>query len=215
MSSPINLSNLPSASLSQSNDNSAILLMRVGLTDYQVAVDIIRNINLQDLDPLPNGTPLTTDLMMVNRIYSGVPTNFQVTFGSVGFPVGTQMWFYDTMPPTPNWNLVPNTGNSLLACADQSAAPYGTYNGSSGGSNTGSWQQSPAILTIAQIPSHSHAVNFVRTVQRSNGSQNTWGLSNPAFDAQVTQNTGGGGPHDHGNTWRPMANVGVIGIKVF
>lgn len=215
MSSPTNLNDLPVGNLALSNDDSAVLLMRVGLTDYQVAVSIIRNINLQALQTLPNGTPLNTDLMLVNRIVSGVATNYQVTFGSVGFPLGTKMWFYDTMPPAPNWTLVPNTGNSLLACADQSAAPYGTYNGSSGGANTGSWQQANATLTIAQIPAHSHGVNFVRTVQRSSGSQNTWGLANPAFDAQVTQNTGGGGAHNHGNTWRPMANVGVIGIKVF
>lgn len=226
MSSPVELSDLPVANLALSNDPSAIVLMRVGLTDYQVAVNIIRNINLQALQTLPNGTPLTTDLMLVNRIVAGVATNYQVTFGSVGFPRGTRMWFYNNLPPAPNWSIVPNTGGNLLAAQDSST----TYAGNiTAGNFAGDWQQNNATLSIDQIPAHTHSFLVYTSDEKGNrsfkiGSTNrstsntvntnyTGGNASTVHDSPVPQQGTNG--HNHGNSWRPMANVGVIGNKDF
>ena len=213
MASPVQLSDLPVGTLALSNDPSAVVLMRVGLTDYQCAVEIIRNINLQKFQTLPNGTPVMTDLMLVNRVVSSVATNFQVTFGQVGFPVATRLWFYNTLPPAPNWTIVPNTGGNLLAVNDN-VTPYSDEIGP--GTTGGTWQQTGIALTIAQIPAHTHNIKVYNSdiegasAQRVSGTQKNSGL-NPI----PTQSTGGGDLHDHGNTWRPLANVGIIGQKAF
>jgi len=217
MSSPVQLSDLPVASVANDSD---VVLLRSGLTDYQCAISLIREINISNLSQLQGGTPLQSDLILIGRKVGSNYGNFQTTFGSVGFPVGTRMWFYNSLPPAPNWELVPNTGNSLCACADQSMAPYGQYNAQNGGVNTGSWQQSDAFLTINQIPSHTHGL-----ILFSSGSsgQLTSRISSTLNSGSMNVNTGatgggsGGGSngHNHGNSWRPMANVGVIGMKVF
>lgn len=213
MSSPVELSDLPVANLALSNDPSAVTLMRVGLTDYQVSVAIIRNINLQALNTLPNGTPLVTDLMLVNRVVSGVASNFQVTFGQVGFPVGTRLWFYNNLPPAPNWTIVPNTGGNLLAAQDSST----TYAGNvTAGNPAGTWQQTDTALTINQIPPHTHTMQASSDTLSGAGSR-YYRSGDPTHprDFYASTSTGGGQGHNHGNTWRPLANVGVIGNKDF
>lgn len=236
MSAPVQLSDLPVANLALSNDPTAATLMRVGLTDYQVAVGIIRNININAFAALPNGTPLQTDLLMVNRDVSGVRTNFQVTFGQVGFPQGTKMWFYNALPPAPNWVVEPNTGDALLACQDSTT----TYAGNvTPGNQAGNWQQDGHALTVQEMPSHLHAVygdtGTGGTVYRQGtfragdlhdgginpnrftlsaatgglGSSTDASTNPPTYDIQATA------LHNHGNTWRPLANVGVIGRKAF
>jgi hypothetical protein len=224
--SPVELSDLPVGNLSLSNDPTAVLLMRTGLTDYQIAVAIIRNINLQALQTLPNGTPIQSDLMLVNRIVSGVATNFQVTFGQVGFPVGTVMWFYNSLPPTPNWSVVANTGNRLLAVSDGTT----NYNSAVPGSQSGTWQQEGVNggtpgggLTIAQMPSHTHTAVTQHNTNNSDGNRFAANQSRSPRGSATTDPTGGVNPanasqsmpHNHGNTWRPMANVGILGRKAF
>lgn len=218
----VEMSDLDPATLTQVNDASAEVLLRSGFTDYRAAVSLIRNINLAILTPIP--APSQNDLLYLQR--SG--QSYSVTFGQIGFDVGIMMWFYRYLPPAPNWNLVPNTGNSLLACADQSAAPYGGYAGGGAGANRGSWQQTDTVLTIEQIPAHSHQAlvykNKSSTVSKRFASTQTDSDTNVA----TTAPTGGQGStsdhstnppgatlgHNHGNTWRPMANVGTIGVKV-
>jgi hypothetical protein len=212
MSSPVELSDLPVANLALSNDPSAIMLMRVGLTDYQVSVAIIRNINLQVLSTLPNGTPLVTDKMLVNRIVGGVASNFQVTFGQVGFAVGTRLWFYNKLPPAPNWSIVANTGGNLLAAQDASK----TYAGNvTAGNPAGTWQQLDAFLTIAQMPAHTHTIPVYKSDQKGNLSTRVGSTNQSSNNRATTDSTGGGAGHNHGNSWRPLANVGVIGNKDF
>lgn len=230
MSSPLQLSDLPVGNLALSNNPAAVLLMRVSGTDYQVSVAIIRNINLQVLGQLPNGTPVQSDLMLVNRFVAGVATNFQVTFGSVGFPRNTKMWFYNTLPPAPNWSVVKNTGGNLLAVTDSTTQYFNTKSGSVGGT----WQQTPTILTIDQIPAHNHNLpmenhngsSFTTFAGGKSGNVSTGNqtcfttggvgsnrsASNPASPDKSFPATNG---HNHGNTWRPMANVGIIGNKDF
>ena len=219
MASPVQLSDLPVADLSLSNDSSAVVLMRVGLTDYQCAVEIIRNINLFALQTLPNGTPVQTDLMMVNRNISSVRTNFQVTFGQVGFPVATRLWFYNALPPAPNWTIVPNTGGNLLAVNDTVTKYYQESGpGIPAGPSCGTWQQSDHILTIAELPAHNHNIRiFASDVESAEGTRvsSTKKNSYNVVNSDAVQNTGGGGGHNHGNTWRPLANVGIIGEKAY
>ena len=216
MASPVQLSDLPVGNLALSNDPTAVTLMRVGLTDYQVAVNIIRNINLQSLQTLPNGTPIQTDLMMVNRIVSGTPSNFQVTFGQVGFPVATRLWFYNSLPPAPNWKIVPNTGGNLLAVNDTVTK----YSGEgSPGVSAGTWQQSDHVLTIAELPAHDHDIKInAADKEGAEGIRVGSTLKGNAYvftNNVAIQNTGGGAGHNHGNTWRPLANVGIIGEKAY
>ena len=135
MSSPVQISDLPVATTAADND---LLLLRKGLTDYQCAVSIIRNINIQALDPVPSGSPAQTDLMLVSRVIGGQPQNFSIQFCQAGVPKGTRMWFWNALPPAPNWSVVNGTGGNLLAAQDFNT----TYAGNvSAGSTAGTWQQ--------------------------------------------------------------------------
>ena len=214
MASPVELSDLPVASSAAPND---LMLLRKGLTDYQVAVSIIQNINVGSFDSIAN--PIATDLMMVAR--SGI--NYKATFSQIGFQQNTKMWFYDGSAP-PNWTIVPNTGDSLIAVAGGT-----TY--TAGGSVQGTWQTANATLTIDQIPSHTHNMKGVVSTSSSGSSSSVRVGENGAsqFAAIRSYPTGGAGstpyqtnasntdftlqgtnPHNHGNTWRPMASVGII-----
>lgn len=183
------------------------MLLRKGLTDYRVAVSVIRNISISTLPSLSPDYAVASDYLIINRTILGVPTNFKITYGQVGFPINTKMWFYNTTPP-PNWSVVANTGDRLLAVSDS----VFKYNGVSAGAGTGTWQQTDVTLTIDQIPAHSHTF---RAFDHST-SQNT---THPAAGKDTSTTTvttstvGGGQPHNHGNTWRPLANIGLIANK--
>lgn len=211
MSSPLVLSDLDAANLSQSNDPSAILLMRVGLTDYQVAVSLIRNINIQALSLLPGVGNLATatDKFIISRIVSGTPQNFQIQFSQVGLLQGTKLWFYSLTPPV-GWTLIANTGDRILAVSDG----VNQYAGAAAGTQNGTWQQTQTVLTINQIPSHSH--QMLCTVDAGSS---IISMAKGRTENQIdtgpnrTAPTGGGLGHDHGNTWRPLANIGCLGVK--
>jgi len=205
--SPVDMSDLSDAGPIVDGN---LMLIRQGSTDYKVNVTLVRNINLAALSAIP--TPIVSDLFYMQR----GTQSYSATFGQIGFAVGVRMWFNNALPPVPNWGLVPNTGNSLCACVDQSGAPYGGYNGQGGGVNTGTWQQTPWTLTIDQIPTHSHTIPLYEATS-SQGSFNRVSNTNRTTSGGTanTGTTGGGGPHNHGNTWRPMANTGTIGIKNF
>jgi len=211
-SPPVQMSDLPDGNSSLANDASAVVLMRSGLTDYKCAVSIIRQINLFIL---AQTNPIPSDLMLISRGSASNPSNLAVTFSQVGFPAGTRMWFYQNPPP--NWQIVQGTGNSLCAVADQSPAPYGGYNGNGAGVNTGTWQQTDTILTVDQIPSHTHGVRGSRdTISSQNTNYARYGDPGSSHIGPdiISRSTGGSLGHNHGNTWRPMANVGTIGIKL-
>jgi hypothetical protein len=222
MASPVNLSDLPVATSAANND---LMLIRKGLTDYQIAVQAIRQINIAALDPIPGGTPVQTDLLMISRTIGGTPQNFRVQFAQVGFPKNTRMWFYNALPPAPNWSVVANTGGNLLAAQDFSK----TYAGNvTAGNTAGTWQQDNAFLSIEQIPAHSHQFLIYTSDEKGNLSTNKVSSTNRSTNNTFNTNqTGGVGStnqksanpagavqgHNHGNTWRPLANVGVIGNK--
>ena len=217
MSSPVQLSDLPSASTADPSD---LMLIRKGLTDFKVAVSVIQNINIEALNPLPNGSPIATDKMLLSRVtvVGSVATrsNYYATFSQVGFPKSTKMWFYcnsNALPP--NWSMVPDTGDRLLAVATNGSPPV-SYAGAQGGVSAGTWQQEDHALTIAQLPEHAHQY---RLSTHSSDDDRPGLFSRTAkepfsedFRAETDlagQNEG----HNHGNTWRPLANVGCIGNK--
>lgn len=210
MSSPVNLSALPIATSVAPND---LMLIRKGLTDYQIAASIVQSINIgpQFLGPVPGGAALPNDLMLISRPnVSGDYQNFNIRFNQVGVIKGTRMWFYNQLPPI-GWTIVPGTGGNLLAAQDQQT----TYAGNvTAGNTAGTWQQTGLVLTVAQLPPHQHSYQLYEDSAGSNeGTQGARRARVTAGKAAATDPAGGGQAHNHGNTWRPLANVGVIGNK--
>jgi hypothetical protein len=185
------------------DDADLALIRKADTTDYKVTVQTLRAINISGLAVLP-APAQDVDLMMISQ--GG--TNCQIPFSQVSFIVGTRMWFFDGTPPNSAWEIVPNTGDRLLACANGS----GTY--ATGGTMVGTWQQANHTLTIDQIPSHFHPITRMQgnNVKSGTGAK-VWFESGPST-IKNTEAVGGGNFHNHGNTWRPSANVGIICIKM-
>lgn len=201
MSSPVVLSDLPVAG---SADNADLMLLRKGLTDYQVSVALVRQIDISSLSPIPGGFAASTDLFMISRTIGGNPQNFQIQFSQVGFSKGTRAWFWQAVAPV-GWSIVPNTADRLLA-----VAPY--FAATQGGQQSGTWQQNNHTLTIAEIPSHTHRVPSGKESAGSSGNPQYARRARDLDNDSVitTESTGGGQGHNHGNVWRPLANAGII-----
>lgn len=207
MSSPVQLSDLDLATTA--DDADLALIRKSDTTDYKVTVAVLRNIAVASLPNLPSNAQLT-DYMLINQAGS----NCKIEFGKVGFLVGTKMWFFTGAAPNVYWEIEPGTGDTLLAVKGSG----GTY--STGGNVQGAWQQQDATLSISQIPAHTHTLTKTKD---NTGTSNNLGPVrgkhveddvNPNFRVCTTNSTGGGAGHNHGNTWRPLASVGVICIKV-
>ena len=201
MSSPVQLSDLDLAT--EALDVDLALIRKNDTTDYKITVALLRKIDIPGLPVLPNPVQ-PTDLMIVSQ--GG--DNCQIPFSDVGFVGGTKAWFFQSTAPT-GWTIVPNTGDHLLAVVGGS-----TY--STGGTAQGTWQQVNHALTIGEIPSHTHTITKTK---ENTGSSNNLGPrrginvednADPAMRICTSNATGGGGGHNHGNTWRPLANVGLI-----
>ena len=205
------------------DDADLALIRKSNTTDYKVTLAVLRAINIAGLPSLTL-PPQPTDLLMLSQ--SGV--NYQMYFGSSGFSVGTQIWFFmGSVPVSPTfWSIVPNTGDQLLAVRGGS-----TY--TTGGTSQGTWLQQDVFgisgmgLALNQMPLHGHPIkvrsstgsNSTSTVSQagSNGSDKIIGTQSANDPLQlVGSNAGTSGtsaPHNHGNTWRPLANVGIICVK--
>ena len=232
---PVQLSDLPIASTVNPTD---LMLIRKGLTDYQIAASIIQTINIATLAPVPAGTPNATDIMLINRGGS----NYSVTFSQVGFLKNTRMWFFQPVAP-PNWVIVAGTGDKLMGVAD-ATKPYGftytnpnfppqNFNAANGGGTGGSWYQQDVNgtpgqgLSISQMPNHNHYMVGGNNQSNSHcnylfGAKNLGGTT-PEYNTTASVGVVGGWgdtpthdqygfalPHGHGSTWRPLANVGII-----
>jgi len=236
MSSPIDLSGLPVATSLSPSD---IMLVRKGLTDYQIAVSVVQSINITSsvLQPLPTGSALQNDLMLISR--GG--QNYNIRFNQVGLMKGTKCWFYQAAAPL-GWTIVTGLGDRLLAVAEKNPPgkadkPYSAkYPGSSGGT----WTQEGVNggtpgdgLSLKQIPNHNHFAKFGSNQSNSknqyiHGAQSTAdveefgiqpkvnpirGMVGGKGDNATHDNYGQCDPHNHGKTWRPLANVGMICSK--
>jgi len=119
------------------------------------------------------------------------------------FASGTKMWFFQNTAPT-GWTIDSTPADSLLAVKGGS----GAFN-VNGGTKAGTWQIPDTkghVLTIAEMPSHTHT---------ETGWSTAAGYMGPGDGAPATVNTGatgGGGAHTHTqvDTWRPLAQVGII-----
>ena len=212
MSSPlqIQITDLPTA---PSVSNTDYTIIRQAGADYKVQIGLLREI---DVSAYPSiNTPSPNDLMLINR--GGV--NYSVRFDRVGFVAGTVFWFYQDTQPS-GWQIVDGLGDSLLGVV--------------GGSNLyqnfglrGNWQQNGHALTIDQIPSHAHRVLKTKSTTGSSNNLGPVRGSDPDTGSFLTEPTGGQGstgtggpanaptvPHNHGNTWRPLANVGILCRKL-
>lgn len=199
----VQLSDLDLATVA--NDADLALIRKSDTTDYKITVALLRNINipgLPNLSPTAN-SPLINDLFMLSR--AGI--NSQCQFGAVGFTVGTRIWFHMNAEPVSPiyWQIVQNTGDTLLAV--RGGATYTT----GGGSTQGTWQQTGWAITEAQMPTHSHTFITYESSSGSNLVQNKVSSTNRNTGLPTrTDQTGGGQAHNHGNTWRPSASVGII-----
>lgn len=217
MTSPVQLSDLDPASVA--DDADLALIRKNNTTDYKVTVQLLRNINvagLPDLSPTAN-SPQNSDLLIVAR--SGV--NCKCLFPSIGFPIGTKLWFYqDTVPvSTAYWAIVPNTGDRLLAVKGGSS-----YTTGGTVTNASNWQQTDAFLTVEQMPAHAHTARvrkcksgtltslFAGTQETSsqNTAQTRFTGGTGSTDIHSTDPAGATKGHNHGNTWRPAGAVGII-----
>lgn len=206
MSSPVQISDLPVASSAVNGD---LMLLRKGLTDYQINVTAIRQLDLTVFAPVP--APQANDLLFLQRganVYAAF-------FSQVGLVQNTKAWFYQNTAP-PGWSIMTGTGDKLLAVAGTSPPGY-----TIAGIGQGSWQQEGVNggipgggLTPAQLPPHTHIV--------PGGKDDAGSSLNPGmarrgrtFDPDNPIPTDGGtgltgSPHNHGSSWRPLANVGII-----
>ena len=144
-----------------------------------------------------NFSALETYLGLAN-LNAGTPLQF--------FPSGTKLWFYQDTAPT-GWTIVSGVSDCLIGIKGTSGATYAT-----GGTVAGTWQTPDHTLTLNEIPSHTHGYNEVKYV---GGGNFDWGVSfeNPTAGPINTTSAGGGMAHNHGNTWRPVAAIGIIAVK--
>jgi len=135
------------------------------------------------------------------------------------FASTTKVWFYQNVAPT-GWTIDATAVDAVLAVKGSS----GTY-AVSGGTQAGTWTQPGHVhttgdhaLTISEMPSHNHFFTRIYAYGVS-GSYGTFVDTNSPN--QATSNTGGDQTHNHGdtgssgtlNTWRPLAQVGIICVK--
>lgn len=179
-----------------------LILVRQGLVDKQAQAILMRTIDIDALDELTSPAP--TDKMVISN---GVQ-NFKISYSKVSFPSGTIMWFYQADAPA-GWEPFDNTSGALLSVSGPSGA---TYTGP--GTIKGSWQQSDHTLTINQMPTHRHGVAGTSASTGSGNIVRGYRNSGSDFTDFFTKNEGGGQPHNHGNTWRPLAHVGILCKKL-
>ena len=119
-------------------------------------------------------------------------------------PSGTDMWIYADSAPT-GWTIQNSLGDTLLAVKGGS-----TY--TTGADSAGTWTQPDHTLTEAEIPAHTHTLSPLTTGLNQRGVADTT-CYRFATGTLTSSSYGGGGAHNHGDTYRPLARVGIIARK--
>lgn len=135
------------------------------------------------------------------------------------FASGRKVWLYENTAPT-GWTIVAAAADAVLAVKGGANA----YN-VSGGTQAGTWTQPDHAITTAEMASHDHGASDSH-VHATNSRGVGYVTADPgsavyAADANGTGNTGAGGghthssvgsgtAHNHGTTYRPLAQVGII-----
>lgn len=208
---PITIPELsPADPIDPAND---YVILRQGLNDKKATISQISNLQLGDNDLVP-GDVLASDVLLLGRYVSPVSyDNYIVPVQKIGFVKGTICWFYMSTAPL-YWETVPNTGDAVLATrAGNINQTYGAA-----GVRVGTWQQEDHTLTLQEIPPHTHRVDLggdsTDTVSSANSARMSKNIKSRKFRTGdgSTQGLAGLG-HNHGDTWRPQAVVGILAIK--
>jgi hypothetical protein len=216
MSIPVTLPDLNFPSVSPIPSN-ALLHINIGLTDFKATLAQIQAIDMTSLSAIAQVE--NTDLMMVMKAGGATPTG-KVYVQQVGFGIGIKMWFYTDTIPNTSWQALA-ISDALLAIKNTSGS--GAYY-TTGGSTSGIWQQENVAngniiggINIDQIPRHNHTYSGgpsglaeLRILYESTQSGST--LTSSSVGGRSSD--GLANPHNHGNTWRPLAAVGILCIKV-
>jgi len=131
---------------------------------------------------------------------------------------GSKVWFWQATAPT-GWTIDASAADAVLAVKG-GLSSYGV----DGGLRAGTWSQlnhthttGDHVLTVAEMPAHTHTYTKESTPIAHSGG-NSVGVYPATYN---TGSTGGNQAHNHGetgaaapaNTWRPLAQVGIICTK--
>lgn len=206
----------PAGPVDPDND---LLLIRQGLNDRKIFAGDLMNTRLGGLSMLP-GQLVASDVLLIGRNNGAGYDNYIMPPQYLGFLNGTRMWFYQGAAPL-GWTVIPNVGDRLLAVSD--ITPLFKYKGANAPAQVGLWQQEGvnggvpgAGLTLLQIPLHNHTIKA--SSDNLSGANADYARTGKAdHDAGTIESsysgggTGGQGqPHNHGDSWRPAANVGIL-----
>lgn len=230
----ITLDNLnPAPSVSGSD----LLLVRIGLQDFKATKDQVSNLAINSLSVA--SSLVQSDNTVISRVVGSGVQNFQTPVTNLGFLPGTVMWFRSATAPV-GWSLLAGLGDRILAVSDGTNNANTYSNIGANGAPQGTWQQGDVSgipgqgLNVLQIPNHQHFVRFGANPSSSQTANPrfVWGASQFFPNAALEYGTeaslgvvGGAGdipshdafgacnPHNHGNNWRPLANVGILAQK--
>lgn len=121
------------------------------------------------------------------------------------FPSGTKMYFYQNVAPS-GWTIDATCADALLAVKGGSQA----YN-VDGGNQAGTWTQPDHTLTTAELPNLTY--KNTKTLGGSITAFNNIGDTAATINWKTGIDQNGGGAHNHGDSGRPLAQVGIIATK--
>lgn len=217
MTFPINIDDLQEKTSGISQNSFIITENEPEQATTKATLRKVRSLDVSIYNNLPLPIQLT-DKMFVQKP-NKVKNSTLVT--NVTFPSKTRIWVYaDTYPS--GWKIVTGIGDRLLAV--KGGSKYTT-----GGTSTSlnDWLNAGvngdnSSLTIEQIPSHSH--RSVKTKSKLGFLDPLLPLLDipplkgkyieddkvPEYNYKDSEPTGGSQTHNHGDKWRPYANVGII-----
>lgn len=199
----------PVVSIDRSQD---LMILRQGLQDKRATVAQVSDVFLADYPELSPPLVASDRLLLGRNNGLGVYTNYRVAVSEVGFLSGTRCWFYAPTAPA-GWTVVAGTGDRILA----TVLPGGGANTYSAYGQFGTWQQENHPLTINQIPNHTHEIFASNNDADGNSNRIRTGRSDKPVNSVASgfvigsnQGEGVAQGHNHGASWRPAANVGII-----
>jgi hypothetical protein len=127
----------------------------------------------------------------------------------------TILWMYLNAAP-PSWKVLATGADMVLGVAGGAEA-YDVDGGNP--DSVADWQREDHVLSAAEIAAHLHGAGTLQPkIRESGGGASDRGYTANLCTASITHgsitgstaSTGGGGAHNHGNTWRPKASVGKL-----
>ena len=200
---PITIPDLdPAGPVDPNND---LLLIRQGLNDRKVLAGQVGSVRLQQYSVLP-GQVVASDMLLIGRNNGAGYTNYLLPPQYLGFLNGVAMWFWLSSAPM-GWTIIPDAADRVLGIVGGGYPTPGYH---------GTWQQDNHTLTPDEIPPHRHPMKF-SSQSASTSAQTGYPRAGRQDDftpggrtsVNETLNLG----HNHGNSWRPAAAVGILCVK--